>query len=151
MPIRSTNIFTHCQSSLVLEKLRKWLFLVYLQKDLISIWERRTWNSRCGVLSTGGGRCGSVGAHPEDGHKNDPRNGTPPLWGQAERAGAVQPGGEKALGRPESGLSVSKWEGYKKEGDRIFSRVFCDRTRGNGSKLKERRLRLDRKFFYSQG
>ena len=27
---------------------------------------------------------------------------------QAERAGAAQPGGGKALGRPESGLSVSK-------------------------------------------
>ena len=27
-------------------------------------------------------------------------------------------------------------EGYKKEGDRIFSKVWCDRTKGNGSKLK---------------
>ena len=30
------------------------------------------------------------------------------LRGQAGRAGAVQPGEEKALGRPESDLSVSK-------------------------------------------
>jgi len=30
------------------------------------------------------------------------------LQGQAERAGAVQPGEQKAPGRPENGLSVSK-------------------------------------------
>jgi len=39
----------------------------------------------------------------------DPR-GTPFLWGQAERAGAVQPGEEEAAGRPESRLSVSEEE-----------------------------------------
>ena len=50
-------------------------------------------------------RHGSIGACPEEGHRNDARGGTPPLQGQAERAGAVQPGGEKALRRPDSGLS----------------------------------------------
>ena len=40
-------------------------------------------------------RHGAVGVHPEEGHKNDPRAGTALLSGQAERAGAVQPGEEK--------------------------------------------------------
>ena len=53
-------------------------------------------------------RCRPVGAHPEEGHKNDPKDWTPPVWGQAEIAWAVQHGEEKAPGRPESGLLVSK-------------------------------------------
>ena len=39
-------------------------------------------------------RHGPVGAHPEEGHKNDPRDGTPPLQGQAETARTVQTGEE---------------------------------------------------------
>ena len=52
-------------------------------------------------------RCGPVGPCPEETHKNDLRDRTHLLQGQTE-SWAGQPGEVKALGRSESGLSVSK-------------------------------------------
>ena len=46
------------------------------------------------------GRHGPIAAHPAYSYKNDPMDGTPLLRGQAERAGALQPGEEKAPERP---------------------------------------------------
>lgn len=87
---------------------------------------------------------GRDGVCTEERHKNDLRDGIPALRGQAESAGAVQPEDEKALERPDSGMSVSRGS-CRKEGDRLFIRVRCDRTRGNHFKLKERRFRLETK------
>ena len=55
---------------------------------------------------------------------------------------------KRAQERCDSSLTVSKG-GYKKDGDGLCSRVCCDRTRGNGFKLKEGRSLLDlrKKFF----
>ena len=64
-------------------------------------------------------RCGLDGVCPEEGHKNGRRDGTPFLQGQAERAGAVQSVEEKALGRPDSDLSVSKGGAVRKKGQTL--------------------------------
>ncbi|PKU40336.1 hypothetical protein llap_9362 [Limosa lapponica baueri] len=45
-------------------------------------------------------RHGPVQVDPEEGHKNDQRNGATLLYGKTERVGVVQPGEEKALERP---------------------------------------------------
>ena len=59
----------------------------------------------------------------EESPKKDPRDGTPPLQGQAERAGAVRPGEEKTLGRPESSLSVPRGAVRRKGTDFLVGSV----------------------------
>jgi len=63
--------------------------------------------------------------HPEEGHKTGPRGGTPLLWGQAERAGAVQPG-EKVPRPPQSSLSISKGAVRRKGTDSLIGDVVTD-------------------------
>ena len=54
------------------------------------------------------------------------------------RAGAVQPREEKVVGTSYSSLPDLKGT-YRKYEENIFSRAYCDRTRGNGFKLREGR------------
>ena len=51
---------------------------------------------------------------------------------QAERVGVVQPGEEKAPGRPYSPFQYLKGT-YRRDGEGLFARACSDRTRGNGS------------------
>lgn len=70
-------------------------------------------------------RCGPVGEGPEEGHKNDPRDGTPLPQGQAERTGAVQTGEEKAIRKPSSGLSVVKGGLQERRGQNLCQGLLC--------------------------
>lgn len=48
-------------------------------------------------------KCGEC---PEEGHKDDPRDGSLLLWRQAEGTGLVQPGKEKAARKPHCDLPI---------------------------------------------
>ena len=71
---------------------------------------------------------------------HDPGDGTPLLWRPAESWGC-------SAWRMLWGVLIAAFQylkgSYKKERDRLFSRVCGDRTSGNGFKLNEGRFRLD--------
>jgi len=72
-------------------------------------------------------RHGPVGVSPEEGHKDDQRDGAPLLWGKAERVGAVQLGEEKAPGTPYSSLPVPEGA-YKKAAEEWLIRACSEGT-----------------------
>jgi len=82
------------------------------------------------------------------GHKDDQRAAAPPLQRQAEGAGLVQHGEEKVQGDLIAACQYLNGAS-KQEGSQLFQRVDNSRTRGNDSKWKERKFRLDvrGKFF----
>ena len=70
------------------------------------LWRDPTWSPAfiSGAPSTG--KTWTCWSRSRGGHKNDPRDGKPSLGGKAETVGAVQPGPEKASGRPCCSLPV---------------------------------------------
>ena len=73
-----------------------------------------------------------------------------PYSDRLKRVGAVQLGEEKALRWHLIAAFQYLKESYRKEGDGLFRRVCCGRTRGKGFKLKKGRFRLDiRKRFFT--
>ena len=85
---------------------------------------------------------------PEEVHEIDQRAEAPPPQAQAERAGALQHGEEKAP----AGVPVVAFQylrgAYRKAEEGLLRRVCGNRTGENGFKQEEGTFRLDiRKFF----
>ena len=140
--IRKANCIPSCSKSSVASRVRE----VILPLCFVLV---RPHLEQCSdVESSVQERHEAVGACPEEGHNNGPKDGTPLLWGQAGRAEAVQLGEEKVLRRPEGTCQYLKGN-WRKKGNRFFSRVCRGRTRISGFKLKRGRFRLDirKKFF----
>ena len=67
---------------------------------------------------------------PGEGHKNDPRDGTPPCEKRLRQLGLFSLETRRLQGDLRVAFQYLKG-GCKKEGDRLFSRIYCDRIRGN--------------------
>ena len=80
-------------------------------------------------------RCEPVEACPEEGHKNDPWDGIP-LKGLAESQGCAA-AGQKAPGRPESGVSVAKGAVRNKGTDSLAGSVVIGQGKWLLTKRKE--------------
>ena len=66
----------------------------------------------------------------------------PPIQGQAEKAWALQPGGEKAPRESYRGLPLPEG-GLQESRGGTFIKAHNNSMRGNGLKLEEGRFRLD--------
>ena len=74
------------------------------------------------------------------------RKGGIPGDSRESGVGAVQPGEEKAPGRPYCSLPVPEGA-YNKAGEGLFTRPCSDWTKANGFKLEGGRLNIRKKFF----
>ena len=70
---------------------------------------------------------------PEEGHEDDQRAGASLLRRKVEGARFVQPGEEKALGKPHCGLPDLKG----REGDQLFTQSDRNRTKRNRNLTKQ--------------
>ena len=94
-------------------------------------------------------RHGPAGACPEEGHKNCPRaTKIVPCKDKLRELRLLCLEKRRLWGDLRVALQYLTG-GCKKEEDRCFSRVCCNRTQGNGFKLKEGRFRLDIRTFFT--
>jgi len=82
-------------------------------------------------------RHGPFGVHPEEGYKNDLKGwNTSPCENRLREQGLFSLKKRRLWGNLIVPFHYLKG-GCKKEGDRLFIRVSCDKTRGNAVRLKE--------------